>query len=1008
MNLTDLKIVGKLVLSHVRHRPARMLLTLVSTIAAACVVVWVVSGYDSLVAKFDEFADNYLGRYEFVVQANAGGTESNGPFGAPAVRLSPELIQELKADPAVAVVDPVLQTRARITKVGAEPEAEESNRGGRQGRGGGRAVDAKPATETAAVPAARAASDDEPAVRPAAPAGGGGRGFGNRMPMLVGTNASEAPYRLIEGQWIDVQATETPQAAISSGSAEQMKVKVGDEVTVAGFMGSQSMTFKVVGIVEQRKALPTTPPIIGLPAMRGPPLTRGPASAALYVSLPLAEKIVGVSNKFDFAGIILKKGTTIDDFKRSWTERLEKATPPAALQSIQEVDAELEGSTTSETVRSQAYSATGISLLAALFIIFSTLSMGVDERVRQFAVLRAVTLTRAQVAAMIVLESAILGLIGWGGGLLAGWGLLRIVTQSRPDLFPVGSSLGGWCIVMSGLCSMGGALAAAVMPAWKATRVKPLEAMAPQAAPPTRIPVVATLLGLVLIAMNPVLVFWVPMPDKFRYLASAAVGCTCMGIGFVLLAPATVMLTEKLFAPLVARLLFVNPKLLATQLTTNLWRTLGATIALTLGLGLFVAMQTWGYSMLGPFTPGDWVPDAVVVMTPSGIPDSEIEAVRHLPGVIPERSLPCVSEQVKFSTDVTGAKIRATSSRQDNCVLVGVDPDVGLGGPKPVFDFQFVSGTRDEAVAKLKQGRYCLVPDHFERESGLTVGGKFGVIPPDAPGEVIEYEIAGVVAMQGWHWMSKVGLRNRGGGRSAGLMFADFDQVRKDFKLERINAFWLNTTEPIKDDDLKAALQPITERNYDRRFARRGRGMFPGMEFAQGAAGGGGGRRDGNSTTVNIRSREAVRVAIRERADGIIWLLSRLPLVTLAVTSLGIVNTIVSSVRARQWDMGVMRAVGLTRFGLFRLILSEAILVAAAACLLSFGFGVLAGYCGTGVTRYVNVRGGQIVTLIVPWMQIGTGFAITLGLCLIAALWPAIRTGRQEPLRLLQAGRAAT
>jgi putative ABC transport system permease protein len=487
------------------------------------------------------------------------------------------------------------------------------------------------------------------------------------------------------------------------------------------------------------------------------------------------------------------------------------------------------------------------------------------------------------------------------------------------------------------------------------------------------------------------------------------------------------MLTERLFAPIIARLLLVNPKLLATQLSTNLWRTLGATISLTLGLGLFVAMQTWGYSMLGPFTPGDWVPDAVVVMTPTGIPDSEVDAVRHLPGIDPDRSLPCVFEQVKFATDVTGSKIRATSSRQDNCVMVGVDPDLGLGGAKPVFNFQFVSGSRDEALAKLKQGRYCIVPDHFERESGLTVGDKFAVLMPDSSKETIEYEIAGVVSMTGWHWMSKVGLRNRGGGRSAGLMFASFDQVRKDFNLERIGGFWLNGTQPIVDDDVKAALKPITERNYDRRLIRRGgRGGMPGMEFGQGFAGAGGAgpggagaggagaggqggeRRERSLTTVNIRSREAVRVAIRERADGIIWLISRLPLVTLLVTSLGIVNTIVSSVRARQWDMGVMRAVGLTRFSLFRLILCEAILVGAAACLLSFGFGVMAGYCGTGVTRYVNVRGGQIVPLIIPWMQIGVGFAITLGLCLVAALWPAIRTGLASPLRLLQAGRSAS
>jgi hypothetical protein len=43
---------------------------------------------------------------------------------------------------------------------------------------------------------------------------------------------------------------------------------------------------------------------------------------------------------------------------------------------------------------------------------------------------------------------------------------------------------------------------------------------------------------------------------------------------------------------------------LRSQLGSNLWRTLGTTAALTVGLGLFVAMQIWGYSMLEPFKPG--------------------------------------------------------------------------------------------------------------------------------------------------------------------------------------------------------------------------------------------------------------------------------------------------------------------------------------------------------------------------------------------------------------------
>ena len=77
------------------------------------------------------------------------------------------------------------------------------------------------------------------------------------------------------------------------------------------------------------------------------------------------------------------------------------------------------------------------------------------------------------------------------------------------------------------------------------------------------------------------------------------------------------------------------------------------------------------------------------------------------------------------------------------------------------------------------------------------------------------------------------------------------------------------------------------------------------------------------------------------------------------------------------------------------------------ACLLSLGLGVMAGYCGTGITRYINVRGGQITPLVIPGPSFSIGFAITLGLCLLAALWPAITTARTEPLKLLQAGRAA-
>ena len=277
----------------------------------------------------------------------------------------------------------------------------------------------------------------------------------------------------------------------------------------------------------------------------------------------------------------------------------------------------------------------------------------------------------------------------------------------------------------------------------------------------------------------------------------------------------------------------------------------------------------------------------------------------------------------------------------------------------------------------MKQGRACIVPDHFARESGLHVGDRFRVVPPDRPDDPVEYEIAGVVAMPGWHWMTKVGFRR---GRAAGLMFADAAAVRRDFATGPPATLWMDTDGSATEAEIKAAIEPILARATSPRSA----------------------------PTVTLRSANGVRTEIRGRADAIIWALSELPLVTLGVMSLGIINTMLASVRARRWDLGVLRALGLTRFALARLILAEAILIGLVACVLSLGFGAMAGYCGTGVTRYMNIRGGQITPLVLPWANIALGFAMTLVLCLLGALGPAIRTGRAEPLRLLQAGRAAT
>jgi putative ABC transport system permease protein len=989
-----MRIICKMVLAQVWHNPARMILTSLAIIAAACVVIWVVSGYDALVGQFGDSASDYMGRYDLIVLPEVKGVSA-------VARLSPELVENLSRDAEVAELNPFLQTRARITNPKLPPE--EQNIFGPGGGPGGDARRGGSGTQTGA---------GQPGERGGNARGGGRRGRGGRTPTLVGATSTLPPYKMVKGDWIDLTVSDRMEGVLTGNSAEALKADVGDEMSVTTQAGE--FRVKIIGIVNSMSS--AQQPSLGQRSSGGGAM-RGPASAALYVPMAAAEKISGTNGQITFVSIVLKEGTNADNFAKKWEKQLAESNPPALMANLKDVQTGMEQGMSAQNARNQAYSATGLSLLASLFIIFTTLSMGVSERVRQLAMMRAVAMTRAQVAALIIAESMFLAFIGWIGGLAAGWGLLKIMTLYKPDYFTGGATLGIWCVVFSGICALGGALAASILPAWRATRVSPLDAMSPQ--PSRRAshwPVTIVLVGFLLIAVNPILVFLVPMPDSSRFGIYAALGCTSMAVGFVFFAPLSIVAAERVFGPIIAKITFVDYRLLNAQLSSNLWRTVGTAAALSVGLALYAAIQTWGYTMLGPFTPGDWAPDALVCLQSGGLPDEEIENVRHIKNVITEQCLPLAVEQTRLAEDITKSEERTSVTRQDNVLMIGLDPVAGFGKINPLLKLQFSQGSAADAAAKLqrKEERWCIVPDHFLWAANLKIGEGFKVLPPESPDKPVEYKIAGVVSLPGWHWMTKFsGLRKRSG-RTAAMIFASYDNVKNDFQIKKVNFFWMNLEKDVPDvvessttstgaiyrvltnphlSSVGADLRKIADKYLGESQPANDQGR---METAAKMFG----------SSVRITTANDIRARIGVRADGWIWGISILPLVTLLVTSIGIINAIMASIRARRWEMGVMRAVGITRFALFRLILAEAILIGLVACLLSLAFGVMAGWCSTGIMPYTSFFGGMSTPLIMPWLKLAYGFAFTLALCLAAALWPAFSTGRAEPLKLLQAGRA--
>ena len=506
----------------------------------------------------------------------------------------------------------------------------------------------------------------------------------------------------------------------------------------------------------------------------------------------------------------------------------------------------------------------------------------------------------------------------------------------------------------------------------------------PRPRPRHRTTILATAVGVLLISINPVVTFFLQISADSRTWVYWVIGYPSMVVGFLMLAPVAVLLAEKCFGHVLSRLLGLNPQLAATQISANLWRTIGTTVALCVGLALYISTQTWGYSMLQPYTPGDWLPDALVAFQPVGLDDSELDAVRSIPGVKSSQCLPVAVEQPKL-VDFQPTPMM----RQGNVILMGIDPDAAFSGKTPFLNVEFIEGDPQAAVRALKGGGCCLIPDSLGESSNLHLGDTLEVIPPGDENRRVAYEVAGVVSLPGWHWFTKFTGVRRHETRTAGIVFASRPDVRRDFQLKGIEFCWFNTDPSVPWGEIEGAMQALAEGHSGETYLSPDHGQVT-----------------AHRPTARVTTTQTLRASIDRRADSMIWGMSQLPLVTLAVASLAMVNTIVSSTRTRRWEMGVLRSQGMTRWALVRLVVTEAILIGVAACLLSVAFGLTAGWCGAGLARYGGFFGGVKAPLIVPWGSITLGISATLGLCLLAAVWPAVATGRTEPLRLLQAGRS--
>jgi putative ABC transport system permease protein len=148
--------------------------------------------------------------------------------------------------------------------------------------------------------------------------------------------------------------------------------------------------------------------------------------------------------------------------------------------------------------------------------------------------------------------------------------------------------------------------------------------------------------------------------------------------------------------------------------------------------------------------------------------------------------------------------------------------------------------------------------------------------------------------------------------------------------------------------------------------------------------------------TVSLKDQNAFAAEQRKPIDQLLYIIDALLGLAVVIAVLGIVNTLALSVIERTREIGLLRAVGLSRRQLRTMLRLESVAIALLGAVL----GVVLGL-GAGWALQHSLAGDGIDVLSIPFAQLAV-FVVLAGLVgVLAALWPGRRAARLDVLKAI-------
>jgi len=758
------------------------------------------------------------------------------------------------------------------------------------------------------------------------------------------------PLNLLEGRW----PTRPNEVVLDVGTADDQGYEVGDKVKISTLKPARE--FEVVGL-----------------ARYGDVDSLGSATFAVF-DVETAQQLLEREGEFDAISVAAKEGVSPEQLVRDIRPILpEVATVQTGAAEAQEQQDEI--SEITSFIRYFLLAFAGISLFVGAFVIFNTLSITVAQRTREFATLRTIGASRRQVLGAVILESLAIGVLASVVGLFAGLGLAKglnsLFVALDLDLPTAGTVFAVRTIIVSLVIGVLVTLVAGLYPAIRATRVPPIAAVREGAVLPRGrfarftpyVAVLTIILAVLLLAYG---VFVDDLGTAERLLSLAA-GVLLLFVGVALLSSRLVRPLAAVLTPISYWLMFVLnvvfypllllvfglramfaamgigsgmefPKFLPDPSTKHLAgenarRNPGRTAATAAALMIGIALVTF------------------VSVLASGMKASNRGAIEDQ-----VRAEYVVTSQDGFTPFVAaagdelakapGAEL-TTSVRADlgevegsGKYVTGIDP----ARIAQAYNFDWEQGS-DAVLGELGRNG-AIVDKDFAEDKNLSVGDTFTLLTPS--NQRVELVVKGIYKPPPFYPLLG----------SVSIPTSTFDSL---YERPRNQFTFVDVAgEPTES----------TTRTLETAVAD-----FP---------------------DAKVQTRSEWITQQDEDFNQFLYMLYVLLALSVIVSIFGMVNTLILSVFERTREVGMLRAVGMTRRQARRMVRHESVVTALIGAALGLPLGIfLAALVTVALSQFelqFSVPVGQLIVFAVVAVIVG----------IVAALLPARRAARLNVLQALQ------